>query len=60
MKPTTSIQEARRNKLRRQLTELESAIESLKLKKDTDDQARSEYYRLRVLWVRKKALIDAN
>lgn len=60
METTDRTRDARRAQLERQLTDLESAIQSLKQKKDTDDEARNEYFRLRGVWARKKALLDRN
>jgi hypothetical protein len=60
METTDSTRDARRAELQRQLTDLESTIQTLKQKKDTDDEARSEYFRLRGVWARKKALLDRN
>ena len=60
MNPTVSLAKARHDRLQRQLKDLESAIQSLELRKDTDEHARSEYYRLRVLWVRQRAVLDAS
>ena len=60
MVPTGRTGDARQTRLQRQLMDLESEIQSLKLKKDTDHRARDEYYRLRPVWARKKALLDLN
>ncbi len=60
MKDTANLEEARENRLQKRLKDLESAIQSLELRKDTDRHARSEYYRLRVLWIRQRALLDAD
>ena len=60
MKKTASLEEARQDRLQRRLKDLESAIESLELRKDSDAHARSEYYRLRVMWIRQRALLDAS
>ena len=58
MDTSKSSQDARRVELQRQVEDLESAIQTLKLKKD-DREARNEYFRLKGVWARKKALLDA-
>ncbi|MDH3714026.1 MAG: hypothetical protein OET44_09300 [Gammaproteobacteria bacterium] len=58
METTDRTTDTRRAQLQRQLMDLETTIQSLKLKKDTDDEARAEYFRLRGVWARKKALLD--
>lgn len=59
MDTAASTRETRRDRLQRQLAELESTIQTLELRKNTDEHARGEYYRLKVVWARKKALLDA-
>lgn len=56
METTDPAHETRRARLQRQVEDLESAIQALKLK--TSGEARDEYFRLRGVWARKKALLD--
>ena len=58
METSDSTKDVRRAQLQRQLADLESTLQTLKLRKDTDDEARNEYFRLRGVWARKKALLD--
>ncbi|MDH3451620.1 MAG: hypothetical protein OEN20_04315 [Gammaproteobacteria bacterium] len=58
METTKHRQDARLAQLQRQVADLESAIQSLKLRKNVDREARDEYFRLRGVWARKKALLD--
>ena len=58
MKTTAGNEETRRNRLQRELADLDSAIEFLNRRKDSDEDARSEYYRLKLLRVWKKAFFD--
>lgn len=58
MDTSNQSQDTRRVQLQRQVEDLESTIQSLKLKKD-DREARNEYFRLKAVWARKKALLDA-
>jgi len=57
METSDSTKDARRAQLQSQLTDLESTLETLRHRKDTDIEARGEYYRLRAVWARKKALL---
>ena len=58
MDTSKDAQDKRRVQLQRQVEDLESAIQSLRLKKD-DREARNEYFRLKGVWARKKALLDS-
>lgn len=57
MDTTDSTPETRQAQLQRQVEDLESTIESLKARKNTDGEARDEYFRLRAVCARKKALL---